>query len=354
MRRCCTIVAVVCLAFLASCNNIVSLPRASEQKQTLYKAAGDNVFDDVWSLACDELHSLMILHDGEVVYERWATGHTPQELHILWSASKTFTALGVGFAVQDNLLSVEDRVVDFLSAQELPEECGEWLSRMTVWDLLVMSSGISGDLIGSAQNSKFDGWVTNTLRTGMAFEPGSRFAYNSMNTYLLSVIVSRVTGEKLVDYLDRKLFSPLGIEDYVWEESPEGYNSGGWGLFLSTESLAKAGQFILQKGEWNGVQLLDKEWIEDATSAQIMQSKGLGRSEEELARLKAENDWEQGYGYQMWLCRNGGVRFDGAWGQYCVILPNYNAVVVALSHTGNGARILNSIWTNIIPVLEEQ
>lgn len=352
MKRICILVALPLLLLATSCcGGKGSLPRASEQVQAHYEMAGDQVFDDVWGVACDELHSLMILHHGEVVYERWSTGHTPEELHILWSASKTFTALAVGFAAQDGLLTVEDKVVDFFTPEELPAERSEWLEEMTLWDLLVMSSGIGSDYISSAQCRRgFDEWAQKTLASKMVFEPGTRYAYNSMNTYLLSVVVSRVTGEKMVDYLDRKLFTPLGIEDFVWEESPEGYNSGGWGLFLSTESLAKTGQFMLQKGVWNGKQLLNEEWIADATSVQIMQSIGLNRSEEELARLKAENDWEQGYGYQMWLCRHGAVRFDGAWGQFCIIFPEKDAVVVALSHSGNTPRILNSIWKNIYPL----
>ena len=340
-------------AFLTtSCCGNGSLPRASEEVRARFTESCDLVFDDVWSVACDELHSLMVLKDGEVVYERWATGHTPEELHILWSASKTFTALGVGFAADEGLLDVNDKVVNFFTEEELPGEQSEWLKDMTLWDLLVMSSGFGQDYIGPAQcRSGFDDWAQKTLKSEVVFEPGSRYNYNSMNTYLLSVVVSRVTGEKLVDYLDRKLFTPLDIKDFVWEESPEGYSAGGWGLFLSTESLAKAGQFVLQNGKWNGRQLLSKEWITEATSEQIDQSVGLNRSEEELARLKAENDWEQGYGYQMWLCRHGGVRFDGAWGQYCIILPEKNAVVVALSHSGNTPRILNSIWKNILPLL---
>lgn len=340
----------VCLA--VSCCGRGSLPRASEEVRVRFTESCDLVFDDVWGVPCDELHSLMVLKDGKVVYERWSTGHTPDELHILWSASKTFTALGVGFATDEGLLSIDDRVLSFFTEEELPKEQSEWLKDMTIWDLLVMSSGLRQDYIGPAQcRSGFDNWAKNILASEFVFEPGSRFGYNSMNTYLLSVVVSRVTGEKLVDYLDRKLFTPLGIKDFVWEESPEGYNAGGWGLFLSTESLAKAGQFVLQNGQWKGRQLLSKEWIADATTAQIMQSTGLNRSEEEQARLQAENDWEQGYGYQMWLCRHGGVRFDGAWGQYCIILPEKNAVVVALSHSGNTPRILNSIWTNILPLL---
>ncbi len=335
-----------------SCCGRGALPRASEEIQSRFTEAGDQVFDDVWGVACDELHSLMILKDGKVAYERWATGHTPEELHILWSASKSFTALGVCFAADEGLLSVQDKVVDYFTDEELPAERSEWLQEMTLWDLLVMSSGIGRDRINTAQcRGGCDGWAQKTLACEIMFEPGTRYDYNGMNTYLLSVVVSRVTGEKLVDYLDRKLFTPLGIEDFVWEESPEGYNSGGWGLFLSTESLAKVGQFVLQKGVWNGRQLLGEEWIADATSAQIMQSIGLNRSEEELARLKAENDWEQGYGYQIWRCRHGAVRFDGAYGQYCIILPEQNAVVVALSQSGHAPNILNSIWKNILPLL---
>ena len=346
-------VTAVSLVVLCACGGN-SLPRGTADDFTRYKEAGDKVFEDTWSEACNELHSLMVVKDGEVVYENYAPALSADELHIMWSVSKTFTATAVGFAVQDGLISLDDKVVDYFP-EELPAERHEWLNEMTLHDLLIMSSGLRYDHIGRAAGGQQFDWVRETLSAPFDFRPGTMYHYNSMNTYLLSVIVSRVTGMKIADYLDRKLFTPLGIKNYHWTESPQGYNSGGWGLHISTESLAKMGQFMLQRGCWNGKQLLFEEWFDEAMSPQIMQYEGRIADPAELQRFKesmARDQWHQGYGYQMWCCIDGAYRLDGAWSQFCIIFPEHNAVVAATSHAGNGATIFNSIWTNILPLLK--
>ena len=328
------------------------LPRASAEDMATFDILGDLVFQDVWTEACYELHSLMVVRDGEVLYERWANGHSPEELHILWSVSKTFTALAVGLAVDDKLLKVEDTIKQFFTADELPEQDTVWGNKMSVWNLLTMSSGITGDYIGlGAGGHNFD-WAQKTLRSGISFAPGSKFHYNSMNSYLLSVIVSRVTGKKIVDYLAERVFAPLGIIDYIWEESPQGYNSGGWGLYLSTESLAKVGQMMLQGGEWEGEQIISKEWIEAMMAPQIMQYKGVVFGEENQQAIVNSGDQnQQGYGYQMWCCTNGAVRMDGAWSQFVILFPKQNSVVVTTAHSANNAGLLKSIWSRLYPNL---
>ena len=324
------------------------LPRASQEIIDRYQHVGDLVFQDIWTQACYELHSLMVVRDGEVIYERWANGHTPEELHIMWSVSKTFTALAVGLAVEDGLLEVTNPIKQYFTAEELPEKETVWGNRMSVWHLLTMSSGITGDYIGiGAGGHDFD-WAQKTLRSGISFAPGSKFHYNSMNSYLLSVIVSRLTGKKIVDYLAERIFEPLGIVDYIWEESPQGYNSGGWGLYLSTESLAKVGQMMLQGGVWEGEQLIAKEWIDDMMKPQIMQYEGVLFDQADKDAIVASGDQgQQGYGYQMWCCTNGAVRMDGAWGQFVVIFPKQNAVVVTTAHTTDNMGLLSSIWKRL-------
>lgn len=347
--------AVGCLLMLSSCGGGVSLPRGTADDFAHFNEAGDKVFEDTWNEACNELHSLMIVKDGKVVYEEYAPSHSADELHIMWSVSKTFTATAVGFAVQDGLLSLDDRVVDYFP-EELPSEPDEWLGEITIRHLLTMSSGLRHDYIGRASSGQQFDWASLTLSSPFDFRPGTMYQYNSMNTYLLSVIVSRVTGEKVADYLNRKLFTPLGIDNYIWNESPQGYNAGGWGLHISTESLAKMGQFMLQRGCWKGKQLLAEEWFDEAMSPQIMQYEGRIADAEELARFKesvARDYWNQGYGFQMWCCPDGAFRLDGAWSQYCVIFPEQNAVVALTSHATNSATILNSIWANILPLLNE-
>ena len=347
-------VTAVSLVVLCACGGS-SLPRGGADDFTRYKEAGDKVFEDTWSEACNELHSLMVVKDGEVVYENYAPAHSADELHIMWSVSKTFTATAVGFAVQDGLVSLDDKVVDYFP-EELPPERHEWLNEMTLHDLLIMSSGLRYDHIGRAAGGQQFDWVRETLSAPFDFRPGTMYHYNSMNTYLLSVIVSRVTGMKIADYLDRKLFTPLGIKNYHWTESPQGYNSGGWGLHISTESLAKMGQFMLKRGCWNGKQLLFEEWFDEAMSPQIMQYEGRIADPAELQRFKesmTRDQWHQGYGFQMWCCTDGAYRLDGAWSQFCIIFPKHNAVVAVTSHASNGATILNSIWTNILPLIND-
>lgn len=343
-------------AMLFSCDNNKSLPRGGEEEFARFDKAGDQVFHDVWAEGTQELHSLMILKDGKVVYEKYAPMHTADELHVMWSGSKTFTATAIGFAEQDGLLSTEDKVVDYFP-EELPEEPCEWLQELTIHDLLIMSSGFHDDHITRpdtvAAGDSLD-WARKTLASPFDFRPGTMFHYNSLNSYLLSVIVSRVTGKKLVDYLDEKLFTPLGIEEFYWSESPQGYNAGGWGLFISTESFAKMGQFMLQRGKWNGKQLLFEEWFDRATTPQIMQHEGRVTDPTQIeAIVGSKNPWTQGYAYQMWCCADGAYRLDGAWAQLSIVFPEQNAVVTTTAHTSNAARLIASIWEHIFPLLGE-
>ena len=343
------LISALAIVALASCApKETHLPRAKAGEFDIPTEKFDQMFNDIFSHGTDELHSLMVLKDGKVIYENWSTGHSAEELHILWSATKTFTATAVGFAQQDGLLNVNDKIAQYFTADELPEEDNPWMEEMTIKHLLTMSSGLKSDKFNEIirRGDKDFNPVRETLRSGFNFEPGTRFSYNSMDTYLCSVIVSRVTGKKLADYLNEKLFTPLGIVNYHFDECQLGYSTGGWGLFLNTESLAKMGQFMLQKGEWNGKQLLYPEWFDEAMNEQIFQKKGEDLTPEEEADLRKNDDWFTGYCYQMWKCKMGdSVRLDGAWGQYVVIMRDKNAVGVMTTH-GFGAT-LQTFWDDI-------
>ena len=171
-----------------------------------------------------------------------------------------------------------------------------------------------------------------------------------VNGYILSMIISKVTGQTMEDYLDEKLFAPLKIRDYHSLKSPQGFDAGGWGLYLSTESLAKAGQFFLQKGNWNGKQLLAQEWFDTASYPHIMQYTNLIEDPAVLENLKNDQGF-QGYGYQMWNCTDGAVRMHGANGQLAIIFPQQNAVVVTTAFSSDEQKLLDSIWKNIYPLL---
>lgn len=317
-----------------------------------FDAEIDKVFTGITEFeGTDELHSMIVLKDGKKIYERYDTGHNPEDLRVFWSASKTFTAVAVGFAVQDGLLKVDDKVISFFGDEDLPARRSEWLEKLTVKNLLTMSSGLGTDGIGKTRSHIWKNPAREVLAVPMAFEPGSRFKYNSMNTYLLSEIIQRLTGMKTSEYLNIKLFRPLGIDRWAWEESAAGVTVGGWGLYSTTETLAKMGQFLLQKGMWGGKQLLDPSWIEDLSSCQILQYDPSEITAEQLAEF-ATNESRQGYGYQVWRCTHNAYRLDGAHGQLCIIIPEKNAVIAIHSSFHRGLKnLFNLVWENIYPVL---
>ena len=338
-------------AILAGCS-VGDKPLPREKSDSVDTSSFSECFNEVASHSADELHSLMVLQDGKVIYEQYGTGHGPDELHVMWSASKTFTAAAVGLAVHDGLMSVDDKVVDFFDASELPQRPGRWLRELTVKDLLIMSSGLTTSLNDPLHAGRLDEPIKSILTSPLSFRPGEKWEYNSTDSYILSAIVTRVTGQKVVDLVAERLFKPMGIRRYEWSESTEGYCFGGWGLYLTTESLAKMAQLLLDGGLWNGKRLLDAAWVEEMMSPQIMQYAGrLELDPESLRAITSEDDWNLGYGYQMWCGRNGSARLDGAWGQYAVIVPSRRAVMVATAAASNNKTVLNALWQYIYPSL---
>ncbi len=315
----------------------------------------DKAFDKYLAAVKDsgqDLHSIMILKDGKVLKEKWLGEGAAGRTHILNSVSKTFTSMAVGFAVADGRLKVTDKVISFFP-EYLPDEVSANLAKMEVRHLLTMTCGHDTDPTGNYIRTETppENWVKAFLSVPVEHEPGTFFCYNSVGTYMLSAIVQKVTGEKVLDYLYPLLFRPLGIVGATWLESPQGINTGGWGLFLKTEDLAKMGQFILQKGEWNGKQLIPVSWIEDMSAAQVESLPAGARKEQIPAKAWKESDWLQGYGYQMWRCRNNAFRADGANGQYILILPEKNAVIAMTAHIQDMQAELNLVWKHLLKAL---
>jgi hypothetical protein len=193
-----------------------------------------------------------------------------------------------------------------------------------------------------------DNWVSAFFKTPILYQPGSRFLYNSAATYMLSAIVQKATGKKVFDYLESRLFTPLGITGIDWEVSPQKINTGGWGLRLKTEDMAKFGQLFLQKGMWNGKQIVPNEWVEEASRKKIDQDPSASQS------AKDSSDWLQGYCYQMWRSRNNAFRADGAFGQFIIMMPDKDAVVVITAETANMQSEFNLVWKYIFPAFKEE
>lgn len=334
---------------LISYNDLTkSLPRGESSK------AMDKAFDKYLKAVADagqDLHSIMIVQRGKVIKERWMGEGAWNKPHVLNSVSKTFTATAVGFAVAEGKLRLTDKVISFFPDQ-LPAEISPNLEKLEVRHLLTMSSGHDVDptpLTRGEDSQELD-WVRTFLAAPLTHEPGTFFVYNSLGTYMLSAIVQKVTGEKVIDYLYPRLFRPLGIVGATWQESPQGINCGGWGLYLKTEDLAKMGQLFLQKGTWNGKRLLPESWIDEATRSHIA-SLPAGTRREELTIKPKDSDWLQGYGYQMWRCRHDAVRADGANGQYIIILPEQEAVIAMTANIGDMQAEINLVWKYLLPAL---
>ncbi|MBR7115519.1 MAG: serine hydrolase, partial [Alistipes sp.] len=228
---------IVCLVQCAPAVDMTdegALPRAKATTE-LDKAFGEYLA--AVEAAGQDLHSIMIVKDGKVVKEHWMGEGAPDKLHILNSVSKTFTSTAVGLAIAEGKLSLSDKVVD-LFPDKLPTEVSDNLKKVEVRHLLTMSGGHDTEPSRRTMPEGAD-WVEAFLAHPFEHEPGTYFWYNSMGTYMLSAIVQKVTGEKVIDYLTPRLFEPLAIEGATWQESPQGINVGGWGLYLKTEDLAK-------------------------------------------------------------------------------------------------------------------
>ena len=353
----CGLIALLCLCCPNGNAAMPSSPKAAVRKAVTMKRAKPQsdmqaAMERYLQGAKDQnlnIQSVMVLQHGKVLYEKWTNGGEAQKPHILNSVSKTFTSAAVGLAISEGLLSLDDKLVSFFP-DDLPAEPSENLKKVTIRNLLTMNCGHDTE----PRIKEGDTWVRTFLSWPVEHEPGTYFCYNSMGTYMLSAIVQKVTGQKVVDYLQPRLFDPLGIEAPRWDESPQGINCGGWGLYLKTEDLAKMGQLILQKGKWKGKQVLPKDYAIEMTRKQVpCQPSWIRADKVAQSGLTIENsDWVQGYGYQMWRSRHNAYRADGAGGQYIIIIPDKDAVVVNTAQLNDMQAEQNLIWDYILPALK--
>jgi CubicO group peptidase (beta-lactamase class C family) len=313
-----------------------ALPRSSPEAQGVSPSAV-LAFVDAADAKVDALHSVMLVRHGHVVAEGWWAPYDATTRHELYSLSKSFTSTAVGLAIADGRLSLDDPVLKFFP-DAAPATPGTNLKAMRVHDLLRMSTGHQAEpSLASAKGP----WVNAFLAQPVPHKPGTHFLYNTAATYMQSAIVQKATGQTVLDFLRPRLFEPLGIEDPTWGASPQGVTLGGYGLSVRTEDIAKFGQLYLQKGRWQGRQLVPAAWVEAATSLQTSNGSN------------PNSDWEQGYGYQFWRCRHGAYRGDGAFGQFCVVLPAQDAVVAITSGTRDMQSVLNLVWDKLLPGMSD-
>lgn len=309
------------------------LPRTSPESQGLRSVQVTAFFDSLLAFPLTEIHSVVILRHGMVVGEMYPAPFRPEYMHTMFSCSKTFTAAAVGIAISENWLRLTDRLITFFP-EYLPPQVGNWLAAVTVEDLLTMRSGF---VVDTQMRTKSLTWIRDYLAHPMNAAPGTLFQYDSIDTYLLSAIVQRVTGMRVADYLRMKVFDKMNIRQARWEFSPEGITTGGWGLYIQPESMAKFGQLLLQHGQWRGQQLIPARWVETMMTPHV-DKKG------------------DKYCYQMWTCDYPtAVRADGAYGQYIIVIPGKDMVVVITQCMMNdGKRERDFIWNTLLKDMQDQ
>ena len=309
------------------------MPRSSPESQGISSSA-ILAFVEAADKNLESMNSFMLVRHGQVVAEGWWTPYSADSPHSLYSLSKSFTSTAVGLAVAEGKLSVDDEVLKFFP-DDTPKEPSKNLKAMRISDLLRMSTGHQAE----PGRKPDEPWTKTFLSQPVPHKPGAHFLYNTSATYMLSAVVQKATGMTVLEYLKPRLFAPLGIEHPTWETSPQGITTGGFGLSIRTEDIARFGQLYLQKGTWNGKQLVPPAWVEAATARQTSNGSG------------PNSDWDQGYGYQFWRCRHGAYRGDGAFGQYCVVMPEQDAVVAITSGVKDMQAVLNLVWDKLLPAM---
>ncbi|HVY72360.1 MAG TPA: serine hydrolase domain-containing protein [Verrucomicrobiae bacterium] len=313
------------------------LPRGTPEEQGVSSTAILKFIEAANKI--DAMHSVMIVRHGHVIAEGWWAPFNAASQHMLYSLSKSFTSTAVGLAIAEGKLSLDDTVLSFFP-EDAPATPGDNLKSMRVRDLLEMSTGHHADDLNKFSFNSTERLTKAFLALPVAHKPGTHFLYNTPATYMLSAIVQKVTGQPIVDYLGPRLFEPLGIEHPVWQASAQGISLGGYGLSVRTGDIAAFGQLYLQKGKWQGKQLLPASWVEAATTRQT--SNGSSPT----------SDWDQGYCYQFWRCRHNCYRGDGAFGQYCIVMPDQDAVVAITSGVRDMQAVMNLVWEHLLPAMQ--
>jgi CubicO group peptidase (beta-lactamase class C family) len=314
-----------------------ALPHSSPESQGV-SSAGILAFLDALEAVPDiEMHSLMIIRHGQVVAEGWWSPYAPELAHLLYSLSKSFTSTAAAFAVAEGLLDLDATVLSYFP--ELDTEITDQRSRsILVRHVAAMASGHLEETVVRAVTLDPVEPVRGFLLIPPDREPGTVFAYNQPCTYSLGAIIQRQAGQTLTEYLRPRLFDPLGIDHVGWQQRPEGRDLGYSGLHATTDAIAKLGLLYLQRGVWNGQRLLSADWVAEATRLQVENSN------------EPNPDWQQGYGFQFWMSRHG-YRGDGAYGQFCLALPDQDAVIATTAATENMQGVLDAVWAHLLPAM---
>ncbi|MFI2436044.1 serine hydrolase domain-containing protein [Streptomyces sp. NPDC018693] len=284
-------------------------------------------------------HSLTVLRHDRLVASGWWAPYTPERRRLVYSVSKSFTATAAGIAVDEGLIGLDDPVISYFP--ELDAEITDPRSRaMLVRHVASMASGHEAETFDRARALDGRDLVRGFLLLPPDRDPGTVFAYNQPATYTLAAILQRVTGQRLTEYLRPRLLDPLGIGEVTWLSDRSGHELGFSGLHAPTDALARLGLLYLREGMWDGERLLSREWVAEATRAQIPTAGAMAGAD--------RSDWDRGYGFQFWRSLHG-YRADGAYGQFALVLPEQDAVVALTAATDDMQALLNLVWDHLLP-----
>lgn len=291
------------------------------------------------------LHGFVIVRNGKTIAEgSWKPFNTLEETHMLYSHSKSFTSTAIGFLVEEGKLDLDERVMEIFP-ELTPTNVTDNLKSMRVRDLLTMNVGAKWD----HKVHRFDDWGRTFMEKELQTKPGCGFKYDSDATYMLAAIVEKRSGEKLMDYLDKRFFKKIGIEKAWSTVSPQDIACGGWGMNMTTREMARFGLCYAQNGVWGGKNVIHPQWVQLATARHTFSGwRNVG-----VKALGEGSDWEQGYGFQFWRCRNNGYRADGAAGQLTLVYPDRNLVVSVNAGLGDMQKEVSLVSELILPNLKD-
>lgn len=295
-----------------------------------------------------DLYHVVVRKGGEIVGKFDWRENRRDDIH---SVSKSFLSIGIGMAVEEGILRLDEHPAEIFR-DKLPKNPCQNLMDMTIRDMIMMAAGHDKFILQgySAADDKpvrdmieDDDWVRYALGFDVPYKPGTYWKYNNFGPYLASVIIQDRTGQRLVDWMKPRLFTPLGIRNPQWLESVSGYTLGCGGLHLSTEELSRFGQLLLNRGEWDGKQLVSAEWIAEATACQI--------SNKIEGKVQHPDDCA-GYGYFFWRCaRDNAYCGHGYAGQRIIVLPEHDACIAITAHEFNSGALTDCVWKEIVPQL---
>jgi CubicO group peptidase (beta-lactamase class C family) len=287
------------------------------------------------------LHSLMVVRDGNVVVEGWWHPYSADRPHIMFSVSKSFTSTAIGIAQHEGRLSIDEPILNFFPSHATDFARAN-TAGLTLRHVLSMATGHRVDTMELMRALPHHDWVKIFLESPIVYPPGERFLYNSGASFVLSAVIGARTGQSVRDYLQPRLFDPLGIGTPEWQTNARGINLGASGLRLRTEDVAAFGELYRRRGVWNGRRLLSEAWIDDASAVHVATDRSDG------------SDWDQGYGYQFWRSRHNSYRADGAYGQFALIIPDQRAVIAITAGTDRTKDILEAVWQYLLPAFSDE